>query len=256
MAQSADFTIISEYMFKFLMILMRTSIFFAMLPTFSSKNVPVQFKIGMAIAFSLVLTPIVEVKTAEDQIAFLIIKDALFAMIIGMTSRLSFFAVSMAGQMISNAMALSMATVFDPEFGQSAEMSRLLITIATLLFFAMDIHHDIIIMLVRSYEAVPFGKLNIPAVVDQGLELAGITFLFTAKISAPIVTGMLVNHILLGFIYKAAPQINVFFVSFPLLLITAFLILYVSTPVFLKVVGLYFENIKTDMYKIMLKAGS
>jgi flagellar biosynthetic protein FliR len=164
----------------------------------------------------------------------------------------------MAGQVMSNAMGLSVATAFDPEFGQSDEISRLFGIIATLLFLAMDAHHELIYMIVRSFDiAPPAGDLNVEGLIQEGINIGGRSFTFALKLCAPVVVGMLVAHLMLGFIYKAAPQINIFFVSFPILIYAGLAILLLGLPLFLKVVGGYFGGMGGVLDRILYiaKAG-
>jgi flagellar biosynthetic protein FliR len=64
-------------------------------------------------------------------------------------------------------------------------------------------------------------------------------FIIALKLSAPVVIIMLLTNILLGFISKAVPQMNVFFVGYPLYLFLGFTMMLISLPVFTFVMGGY-----------------
>lgn len=251
MEELIDPKIISKYSINFLLILVRTSIFFVMLPTFSSKNFPGLFKISLAVAFALFLTPIVEVKIGENDIAILVLKELIMGIVIGLAVRFVFAAIDMAGTLISNSMALSIATAFDPEFGQSAEVARLLTVLATMVFFAMDAHHDLIYLMVKSFDVVPFGQVNVKGLMLKGTTLVSKAFVLALKMGAPVVVGMVVINLLIGFLYKAAPQINIFFVSYPLFLFFGFVLLLIGMPEFTKAVGGFFLEIKEEINRIL-----
>ncbi|MCI4625753.1 MAG: flagellar biosynthetic protein FliR [Candidatus Magnetoovum sp. WYHC-5] len=251
MTDAIDNAIISKYLIRFLLILLRSSIVFMMLPAFSSKNVPAQYKIGLAIATAILLTPIVEAKVEENQVFYLIVKEVVFAMVIGMGGRLVFLAVNMAGQLMSNTMAMTMATLIDPEFGQSAELSRLLGIFATVVFFAIDAHHDLLWLLVKSYEIVPFGKINLDGLMLKGMEILQKAFIFAIKISIPVVVGMIVTHLMLGFVYKASPSLNIFFVSYPVFITLGFIIMMVSVPEFLTLLTQMFKEMSGEIQNLL-----
>ena len=68
----------SEMIIRFLLILLRISIVFLVLPVFGSKSLPAQFKIGLIVAISLLITPFVQVRTGTQDIVALVIREVLF----------------------------------------------------------------------------------------------------------------------------------------------------------------------------------
>ncbi|MGC2064270.1 MAG: flagellar biosynthetic protein FliR [Thermodesulfovibrionales bacterium] len=246
-----DTAAFAQYLPNFLFIMMRAGIFLSMIPFFSSKNLPLQFKIGFLIALALILSPVVEFKIGEASLPLLVIREVIFSMVLGLSVRFVFLAFEMAGQIMSNSMGLSIATVFNPEMGQSTEIARLQGIIAMLLFLAMDAHHDLIYIFVRSYELVPAGQINLQALMPEGIALIGKVFVIGIKLAAPVTVGTVIVNFLLGFLYKAAPQMNIFFVSMPVHLALGFVIMLLSVPVFVHVLGGYFGDIQREMIRII-----
>ncbi len=246
--------IIARYLPNFLFILLRAGIFLTMVPFFSSKNFPVQFKIGFAIALAAVLTPVVDFRPQEGSIPVLVFREFILGMTLGLAVRFVFLAFEMAGQVMSNVMGLSIATVFNPEFGQSTEVARLQGIIAMLLFLALDAHHDLIYVFVRSYDLVPAGRIDIRNLMTEGIGLGGRVFVIALKIAAPVTVAMVITNLLLGFLYKAAPQMNIFFVSFPIFIVVGYLIMLISVPVLLHVMTGYFGEIRDEMSRILALA--
>ncbi|MBF0565288.1 MAG: flagellar biosynthetic protein FliR [Nitrospirae bacterium] len=236
---------------RFLIIFLRISIFMAMMPIFSSQNSPVQFKMGLAVAFALVITPVVNFDLGDTPIALVIMKEIVLSMLLGGVGLLVFTGVSMAGQIMSNSMSLSIATYFDPQFGQSAEMSRLLEAIVTLLFFIMNAHQDMIYIFVKSFELIPPGQIKMNNLMIAGMFGGAKLFVMAIKVGAPVMVGLLVANLLLGFLYKAAPQVNIMFVSFPIFIFFGMVLLIAGMPVFLHVVAQYIGGMKQDMYDVL-----
>jgi flagellar biosynthetic protein FliR len=244
----------SGYTANFLLILLRVSIFFSLLPLYGNSSLPAQFKIGFIVAMALILTPVVEVKVTDTEIPLLVMREVMFGLVLGTTARLVFFAVDMAGQMMSNAMGLSVATVFNPEMGQSTELANLYGIIAILLFLAMDAHHDLIYVFAKSYEWLPSGQIEINKLIPGMISGGGRMFVIAVKISAPVVVIMLIVNLLLGFMYKAAPQMNVFFVGYPVYIFVGLVVILLSIPVFAHVLGGYFSSIKDEMARVVAMA--
>ncbi|MCL1925771.1 MAG: flagellar biosynthetic protein FliR [Syntrophorhabdaceae bacterium] len=248
--------IISGNITKFLMILLRTSVFLSVMPIIGSASLPGRFRVGIAIAFAALLTPIVDIHAGNQDVAILIFREIIFGMSLGLTFRFIFLGIEMGGQKISESMGLSIATVFNPEFGQISGISQFLAILSTLLFFAMDCHYDVIALFVRSYDLVPFGTNSDPGfLVKQGIALMGKMFVITLKVAAPIVVGMVTMNILLGFIVKATPQVNIFFIGLPLYICLGFTILLLGIPAYVVLIGGSFSEIRVEMARIIGIAG-
>jgi flagellar biosynthetic protein FliR len=242
----------AHYLPNFLFILLRAGIVLMLVPFFGSANFPPTFRIGIAVAVSLVLTPVVDFRLVDGSVTATVMREVMFGMIFGLAARFIFYAVEMAGQIMSHATGLSMATVIDPEIGPSTEVSRLYTIIATLLFFAMDAHHDLVAVFVKSYEWLPSGSLNTEAMVALSVSFTSKLFVVALKLSAPIVILMLVANLILGFIGKAVPQMNIFFVGQPVHLFFGFLTMLISLPVFVYLMQGYFGSMKDELGRVIL----
>jgi flagellar biosynthetic protein FliR len=196
----------------------------------------------------------VEFKVERPEIPLVVMREIFFGMALGFAGRLVFFAVDMAGQLMSTATGLSMASVFNPEIGQSTEISMVYGIIAMFVFLSLDAHHDLITIFIKSYEWLPAGHLDVQSLISPIIFMGSKMFLIAIKVSAPVVILMLVANILLGFMYKAAPQINIFFVAYPIYIVLGFSVMLLSMPVFIYVVGDYFMGIKDDMLRAIAAA--
>jgi len=244
---------LTTYLPNFLFILLRAGIVLSLVPFFSSELFPPMFRIGMAVAISLVLTPVVEFHVATPEIPIVVFREILFGMAFGLAARFVFYAVDMAGQLMSNASGLSIATAFNPEIGQSSELSRIFGIIAMLIFLAMDIHHDVIYVFVKSYEWLPAGSaLSAGSLVTLTVSFVTKMFIIALKISAPVVISMLIANVVLGFVYKAAPQINIFFLATPVYIFLGFLIMMISIPAFAYVAGGLFSSTKDEIGNVIM----
>ncbi len=244
----------SGHITNFLFILLRTGIFISLLPIIGGKQMPPQFRIGLAVFISLLLTPVVNFTIAENNIAILIIKEIIIAMVLGFAVRFVFLAVNMAGTFISYAMGLSMATVFNPEVGQDTVVSEIYGIMTTLLFLVLDAHHDLIFVFVKSFELLPIGKLNIVPLLPEVVAMATGLFVMAIKIAAPVMVGLLIVQLLSGFLYKVAPQMNIFFVALPLNIFLGIMLMILSIPVFEHVLGISFSDLRGEMIRLLMIA--
>lgn len=242
---------LSRYLYTFLLILLRSGIVISLLPFFGSKNFPSQFKIGLAVAIAFILTPIIEIKVTPSDIPFLVMREVIFGITLGTIARCVLTGIEMAGHFASNAIGLSISSIFDPEMGQSAELAKLYGIITMLIFLSLDVHHDIIYVLVKSYEWLPSGQLNIKGLIGEIVSVTGRIFLIALKLGAPVIVAMLISHLLLGFLYKAAPQMNIFFVGFPVYIFIGFIVILISIPLLANLISGYLGGIKDELIRII-----
>lgn len=241
----------SHHITNFLFILLRVSIFISFIPIIGASQSPIQFRIGFAVFISLLMTPVVNFEIAENSVPLMVVREMFMGMALGMTVRFLFLAINIAGSFISQTIGMSIAEAFNPEFGQSTQIAELYGTLALLYFLVMDVHHDIIFIFVKSFELLPAGKADIQALLPNMLKLGSDLFPLALKISAPIVTGVLITYLLSGFLYKAAPQLNIFFIVMPLNIFLGFIMMILCIPVFNYILGVEFSDLKGEMLRLV-----
>ena len=97
------------------------------MPIFKSKSIPVLFKVGLALAASIVLYPLLD-RTAfpvlSDLGSFAIgaVGEILLGISIGLAVNLIFVGLQMAGQISGYQMGLAIAQVMDPTAGQQVPL--------------------------------------------------------------------------------------------------------------------------------------
>ncbi|MEW6184290.1 MAG: flagellar biosynthetic protein FliR [Thermodesulfobacteriota bacterium] len=246
--------VITGYFSNFLIIFIRLGMVVFLLPFWSGKQFPRQFKIGFALAAAYVLAPVIRVETGNQTILSILVQEMILGALLGLAARILFLGVELAGTFISDAMGISMATVFNPEMGQSTEVSTILGLLAMLLFLALDLHHDLLALLIKSYQVLPVGRLRGDNLMLKGIQLGSQVFVLAIKLAAPVLVGMIVVNVLMGFIYKAAPQVNIFFVSLPVYLLVGFIILILSLPLLVNFLGSRFEGLTEEFNRILTLA--
>ncbi len=254
MTGNPELDIFSEYITNFLFILLRTSIFVTLLPLFSAQQLTMQSKMGLAFVVSILLAPVVHFDIVENQVPLLVVKEILIGMALAFSARFVFYAVNMAGMYVSFSMGMAMGRVFNPETGQSTHVAEFYGVITMLFFLITDAHHELIYIFVKSFELLPGGQVNIAAVIPTLISLGSKMFVISIKIASPILIGLLLVHIMAGFLYKMAPQLNIFFITMPLNIFLGFLLIAVSIPVFEYVLNTNFSNMRNEMMRIIMLA--
>ena len=125
-----------------------------------------------------------------------------------------------AGQIISIQMGMGFASMVDPTNGVSAAViGQFLTMLVTLLFLAMNGHLVVFEVLTESFTTLPVGS---GLVVNHFWELVGrLSWVLGASLLLvlPAITALLVVNIAFGVMTRAAPQLNIFSIGFPLTLV-------------------------------------
>jgi len=224
----------------FALVLLRILAFVISWPVFGSSNVPVPVKILLSVVMSMILFPTISFQNVDmikigDDIIFLASREIFLGLALGFLMRMFFFAISIAGEIISISIGLSSAQVFNPALGtQSNVVEQFEMMIATLFFLAINGHHVFIRGMVESFSAAPIASMAV-----KSSSFAGITifvqdvFLAGLRISAPILVAIFLTNIAMGILGRAVPQINVLVTSMPVTLLLGMAILIITTPLFL-----------------------
>lgn len=221
---------------------------FASAPIFSNRGVSVRVRLAIGLGIGIALLPVMPPMPAVapgSGIGLMIMVQQMFiGVAIGFMMRLVFAAVDMAGSLIGMQMGLSFALFFDPDSGgQTAVMSDFLSLVATLLFLALNGHLILIDLLVRSFEWLPIDTAVINADGWGYIARAGAAVFATGLLLAlPVIAVLLVANIALGILTRAAPQLNLFAIGFPITLAMGFFALLLIMTNFGPVVQSLFER--------------
>lgn len=216
--------LISQEVFAYLLIMTRLGASLMFIPALGDKTIPARIRLTLAIALSLVVymtihdqVPNMPVQTIK--LFFLLLKEALIGIIIGVFARLLMSAVHTTGTIIATSTGLAAAQSFDPTQGsQSAMVSTLLTLMAVTLIFVMDIHHQLIWAMVNSYNVFPIGfeTLDFGGIAGMAANIVSHSFALGVQLATPFILYSLIFYISMGVLVRMMPQLPVFFVAMPL----------------------------------------
>jgi flagellar biosynthetic protein FliR len=134
-----------------------------------------------------------------------------------------------AGQIVAIQMGLGFASMVDPANGVSVPViGQLFMILVTLLFLAMNAHLVVFEVLAESFFTLPVGS---GFLVENYLEIAlklGWVMGAALLMVLPAVTALLVVNLAFGVMTRAAPQLNIFSIGFPLTLVLGMVIVWIG----------------------------
>ncbi len=227
---------IFNWVASFLWPFVRFSSMMLVAPIFGSRSIPVRSRVILAMLLALMIAPLVpspDVELLSSTGFILLLQQVVAGMLLGVLLAAVFAAVVMAGQTIATTMGLGFASTVDPQNGvQVAVVGQFYLILSTLLFLAVNGHLVMIELLAGSFQVLPVSMQIIP--VDRFFEVVlwcGRMFVYAVLISLPVVAGVLLVNIALGVVTRAAPQLNIFAVGFPITILVGFLLMMLAVPV-------------------------
>jgi flagellar biosynthetic protein FliR len=212
----------------------------ALLPGFGESQVPGRVRLGLAVAFTAVVWPMIAedlraVDAGRPFLLLVMIEVGVGAMI-GLSFRLLVMALQFAGQVA--AQSTSIAQLLGPSVAPDPmpALGNILLIAGITLALTAGLHVKAAIAMAASYSILPIGaSLTGADVATWGVARVADAFAFGFTLAAPFVIAAFVYNVALGAINKAMPQLMVAFVGAPAITAAGLLILLLAAPVILTV---------------------
>jgi flagellar biosynthetic protein FliR len=233
-----------EKLLSFAMVITRVSAFFLFVPIFGSETIPALMRVSatviLSIFFCITNPPIVAAQDASTiQAMILLAGEATYGLALGIIAATLFSIVKLGGRIIEDQMGLTMAEIIDPlteERGQP--LASLLEMIFVIAFLAANGHHILIRVIQRSYELFPAGKIpTMASLAGNMLDATSMMLIAGLQIAAPILAALLVLLVALAILARIVPEMDIFFISFPLRMLLGLLMLVAFVPFIDEFVG-------------------
>lgn len=244
-----------DWLTAFMWPLVRILALIATAPVLGNKSVPVRMKVGLAVAITLLIAPVLgpmpNIEPGSVPGLFVIVQQILIGAAMGFAMQIVFVAVELAGEITGLQMGLGFASFYDPVRGSNtAVIAQYMNLVASLLFLAVNGHLIMISTLVDSFTAFPIGAQPLHAAGWLApVTWGGRIFFAGLLLSLPVLGTLLITNMALGILTKAAPQINLFAVGFPITLTVGIGILTLSLPYFQPIL----DRLMLDGIQVMLK---
>jgi len=201
----------------------------------------IQFNTQVKILFAVILTAIVapmiskdvqKTSVTDEWLWVIATYQVVIGLALGFISRFFFFALSIAAEWVGISSGSASAQIFNPASGeQGSVFDQLYIILASVLFFALNAHHVLLISLLESFKKIsPFSVSQNSLDVNFLLLYMSETIVSGIKIALPIVMPILVVNIVMGVLARIVPQMNVFVTSLQITFIITIIIMIVSLP--------------------------
>ena len=224
---------------QFIATFCRTGGCLMLLPGFSSARVPVQIRVLLALALAAAILPFAQPHWTESlasgavPVASIIFVETLVGAMLAFSVRIFLIAVTFIATAASAAIGLSSQLGTSLTEGDAEPALATLVSMSVLLtLFALDFHHPVIAALARSYEVIPIGARFDFAMASHDLtRMLADAFLNVLRLGSPFLAFALLANFYIAMLNKLTPNLQIYFVATPAVLVGGLGLLYVVLPI-------------------------
>jgi flagellar biosynthetic protein FliR len=201
------------------------------LPAVGGRGMPMRSRLILTLAISAAISTLLPAPPPASVDAFTalnVLREFAVGISIGLLLRIAFEAGQLAGELVSQGMGLSFATMADPLSGASSPvLSQWFYLSFGLLFFTLDGHLALIRLLFDSYAALPIGQpiADLPAFVSTLPTFFSTVLRAGVLLALPVMMALLAVNLAFGVLSKAASQLNPIQIGLPVALLVGLLLL-------------------------------
>ncbi len=238
-AVSSDLLItLSSGLWHGAMVFLRVAALVSMLPAFGDRSVPARIKLGLALAFTVIVAPAVAIIPPPQGVlplAGVAISEVGIGLALGFGIRMFVLVLQTAGSIAAQSTSLSQILG-----GAGVEpvpaMGFVLVVGGLALAVMAGLHVRAAAFLISSYDLFPFAAIPDARQLSQwGLSQISMGFSLAFLMAAPFVIASVIYNLTLGVINRAMPQLMVAFVGAPVITFGGLFLLFASAPLMLTV---------------------
>ncbi|NOR71441.1 MAG: flagellar biosynthetic protein FliR [Methylomarinum sp.] len=232
---------------------MRISSMFISIPVFSTRALPAKIRVIAGLLITLVVAPLLPdmPKVAMfSYLGFLItVQQIAIGLATGFILQMVFSVMLVTGQSIAFSMGLGFASMVDPVTGvQVPVVAQIFVVSTSLIFLGVNGHLLVIEMLAESFYTLPVAVVGL-SLDDLWSIIAWSSQIFAAGVllALPIVAALLFVNISFGVAARAAPQLQIFGVGFPITIMLGMVLIWMYLANALDV----FSVVLTDGFRLI-----
>ena len=207
-----------------------------LIPGMGERGVPVRVRLGLALALTLLLWPMVrplvpETPAGPAGLAQLLAAEALAGLLIGLAFRMLVFVLQIAG--MTAAFHISISHMFGSGVAPTPEptIATFLALGGVVLAMKLGLHVSVVAALAGLYEVLPFGRFPLAGdAAEWSVARVGEAFALGLSLAFPFITVSFAYNLALGALSRAMPQLLVALVGAPLLIGLGLVTLYLVLP--------------------------
>jgi flagellar biosynthesis protein FliR len=238
---------------NWMLVFLRVSAFLLVLPFFSMSNFPVTMRVAVGAIIAMLIAPLLPAfplgRLGFISVLGVMIQEVSVGLLFGFSARMIFYAVDIAGSVVSTELGLNLASILDPISQQSSQIAgTILMFLATIVMFTLNLHHWMLLSLARTYDVLPIGTAHLSNLVFENIvRQTSHVFTLTLQIAAPLIAVSFVINLVFAVLSRAVPQMNVFSEMFGFRVIGGMIVLGYTLQLTAQYVSNYLNRLPDDL---------
>ncbi len=222
-------------------VFIRVAAITALLPGLGEQLIPVRLRLGVALAFTVLVAPLVSAVVPplpEQPVALgqLILAETAIGLAFGLSVRLLVMAMQIAGSIAAQSTSIAQIAGVGVTPDPTPAVGNVLVLGALTLALVTGLPAKAVLSIAQTYTLFPPGAVpEAAALAAWGTEHGARAFGLAFSLAAPFVIAALAYNVALGAINRAMPQLMVAFVGAPAITGVTIALLLLVSPVALAV---------------------
>lgn len=234
----------------YLLIVARIAALFLVAPILSSTAIPGMARGGLILFTALVLLPLVKaqgyvIPGTGWEYVFMLILEIMIGLIMALILQIVFAVMQIAGQVFSVQMGFGASTTYDPLAQVEIPLIGQFYYLLSILVFVsiQGLQRLFFLGLNQSFQAVKGADLllNTDYVSNMFVRALGLLFSQSIIIAFPMMSTLLLVSITMGLLAKAAPQMNLLMIGFPIQIMVGFMMILLTAPFLIRKMEIIFD---------------
>lgn len=227
-------SLINQLLADFLLPLTRVSALIMAVVGFGSTTIPTRIKVALSIAVTVAIMPAIPAVQVESLFSFrmvlLVAEQVIIGTMIGFVTQMVLNTFTLAGQIIAMQTGLGFASLVDPASGvNTPAVGQFFLILSTLLFWGLDGHLAFLQFVTTSFYTLPIPSSNFePGKFKELVDWGEWMFATALALAIAPLTAMLLINFAFGIMTRAAPQLNIFAIGFPVTMCSGLIIMWLT----------------------------
>ncbi|ALO34292.1 flagellar biosynthetic protein FliR [Colwellia sp. MT41] len=232
-------SVINQFMADLILPFSRISALVMTMIGFSARTIPMRVKLFLSLAITVAIMPAIppvkDIDLLSINTAILLGQQMIIGIMLGFVTIMVVNTFTLAGQIIAMQSGLGFASLVDPASGMNVPaVGQFFLILSSLLFWVMDGHLAYLHFIVASFDTLPIPTEHLSSIKYREIVEWG-SWMFATALSLALapVTAMLLINFSFGIMTRAAPQLNIFAIGFPITMLAGLLIMWLTFGNFL-----------------------
>lgn len=245
-----------ELVFAWFMIMIRGAAFLLLLPGLTGATLPPMVRMALAVGIATLVAPLVPAGAAVPSTIPLLVAaiagEVVLGTMMGFVGRMAFYAVEMAGRIISTEIGLTATPGVDSPTASSEPLPAFLFRFAVLLYFLCGGHLLAVAAFARSLQHAPPGlALTHGVSTEQLIDATGSTIAAGVQLAAPFIAINFLVTLAFGLLGRTVSKINVFMLSLSARLLIGLTFLSGAGVLIARYLLVRFDRVPFDMLHLL-----